>query len=686
MKKTYVYDFETIGNCFLAIYINIKDTSDMEIFQISDFKNDLVEFVRFNQDLIRNKNYIVSFNGLSFDAQVAKLIIDNKYELLGLDKSVSARKIFSYAQQVIDHRNENGWNLFNVKDLLWNEIDLAAINNYNNKQKFASLKWLQFNMDWHNVMDMNCKPSDILTEEQIEELQVYCINDCLSTRELLTRNVEQIEVRDNLSEHFGLELQNLSEPKLVKAILSDLLSKDLNIPKKELKKKRTFRSKIHLDEVILPYIKFQTKPLQDTLIKFKNLALDAENLKGSFAHKVTYRGLELSFALGGIHGAKRGIYAEEDDMIIKSFDVKSYYPNLCIRNKWGPAHFDPAIYCNRYEWFYDERLKYPKSNPLNYLYKIVLNSAYGLSNDKHSFLKDSLLTMQTTVNGQLLLVQLMEELCESIPGARPIMINTDGGEIILPKEYVPVYEDICTKWEKMTNLILEFEDYQKLIIWDVNNYIGIFKPYEIEKEKAKSMYDSSYPKPLMRKRKEKYFHYPVKLKGRFEIDKQLHKNKSNRIKPIAIYNYFVHGKSPEETIKENKNIYDYCAGVRAKGGWKVVQTCIEDGDIFNEDSQKTIRYFISHKGCKLIKRKEEVLTENMYGKNKHGEDVLIKKAGDTLVKEIKVEASGVMEQVAIQIDPNKSFDEYRVNFQYYEKLIRKEIETVEPLATQTSLF
>jgi len=219
---------------------------------------------------------------------------------------------------------------------------------------------------------------------------------------------------------------------------------------------RTRRDTIHLGEAILPYVSFITPTLQQTLGKFKNLKLDGENLKGSFKHKVTYRGLEFSFALGGIHGAKRGLYKEEDEMIVKSFDVKSYYPNLCIRNKWSPSHFDAEVFNNRYEWFYDERLKYPKSNPLNYLYKIVLNSAFGLSNDKHSFLKDSLLTMRITCNGQLLLVMLMEKLCENIPGARPIMVNTDGGEIVFPKEYEPLYDEICKEWEDMTNLVLEY--------------------------------------------------------------------------------------------------------------------------------------------------------------------------------------------------------------------------------------
>jgi hypothetical protein len=664
MKKTYVYDFETIKNCFLAVYINIKDTSDIRKFEISDYHNHYQEFIEFNDELIKNQNYIVSFNGLNFDAQVAKFMMDKYNALKRADGSTIALSVFNFVQELFKLKDEKGWAKYRHSDFKWNEIDLAAINNYNNKQKFASLKWLQYNMDWHNIMDMDCEPDDILGQDEIIKLTRYCINDCLSTRELLTRNVEQIKVRTDLTEHFGIPLQNLSEPKLVKAILQNLLAKDMGIDEYELKDKQTYRKQIHLSEAILPYISFQTPELQKTLSKFKSLVLDGNNLKGSFKHKVTYRGLEYSFALGGIHGAKRGIYKAEDGMIIKSFDVKSYYPNLCIRNGWSPAHLPADIFCKRYEWFYNERLKYPKSNPLNYLYKIVLNSAFGLSNDKHSFLRDSMLTMKITCNGQLLLVMLMEQLCESIPGARPIMINTDGGEIILPKEYEPLYDEICRKWEEMTNLVLEFEQYEQLIIFDVNNYIGIFSGYELEFDKAKEMFDNQFPKPLIKQKDGKVFHYPIKLKGRFEIDKPLHKNKSYRIKPIAIYNYFVHGVDPEKTVLRHDNIYDFCAGIRAKGQWKITQTCVEDGDLYNHKTQKTVRYFKSNQGCKLVKRLEQ---------------------GDE-VKEIKAEADKSLEYVAIRVDNNKPFNEYPVKHDFYLKLIRDEIHNVEPPTVQTTLF
>lgn len=686
MKKTYVFDYETIKNCFLAIFINIKDSSDIVCFEMSEFQNDFAKYVEFIKELAENQNYIVSFNGLNFDSQISWHSIQQFDVWKKSTGSEISGNVFVFVQELIDLRNTKGYCTYKHSDLPWNEIDVAAINNYNNKAKFASLKWLQFNMDWYNVMDMNCKPSDLLNQKQILELKRYCINDCLSTKALLIKNLEQIKIREDLSKHFDLKLQNLSEPKLVKAILLKLLSEDLNIKPHELKKKQTYRKKINLDEAILPYIKFKTKPLIDTLTKFKGLVLDGENLKGTFAHKVKYRGLELSFALGGIHGAKRGIYEAKDGLVIKSFDVKSYYPNLAIRNKWSPAHINADIFCTRYEWFYDERLKYGKKDPLNYLYKIVLNSVFGLSNEKSSFMKDSFLTMQITCNGQLLLTQLLEDLCENIPGARPIMVNTDGGEIIFPKEHMHIYDRICKEWEKQTDLVLEFEEYEKLIIWDVNNYIGIFKPYEVEFEKAKEQFDKSFPKDLFKQIDGKTYHYPIKLKGRFEIDKALHKNKSYRIKPIAIYNYFVHAKKIEKTMRENTNIYDYCAGVRAVGNWKIKQTCYEAGDMVNHDTQKTVRYIVSKRGCKLIKEEKSIVKESFHMTNKAGVIVKTYNKGDTSIKQIKVEAEKVLERVVIKIDKDQPFENYEINYDFYAKLIKNEIETVQPIINQQSLF
>ena len=204
--------------------------------------------------------------------------------------------------------------------------------------------------------------------------------------------------------------------------------------------------------------------------------------------------------------------------------------------------------------------------------RFILNSTYGLSNDENCFLYDPEFTMRITINGQLSLSMLYEMICEEIPGTVPLMQNTDGLETMIPREYVEQYMEICARWESITNLQLEHDTYSKLVLGDVNNYIAIT-------EDGKS-----------------------KCKGRFEYkDLALHKNKSFLIIPKALHAYFVDGIQPEDFIKANKNIFDYCGGVKIKGDWRFVEHKITDGIYATKDLQHTLRYYISKPGNKILK-------------------------------------------------------------------------------------
>ena len=63
-----------------------------------------------------------------------------------------------------------------------------------------------------------------------------------------------------------------------------------------------------------------------------------------------------------------------------------------------------------YEGIFEDRKKIPKSDPKNYVFKIILNSTYGLTGDENSFLYDPKMTMDITINGQLSLSMLYEML------------------------------------------------------------------------------------------------------------------------------------------------------------------------------------------------------------------------------------------------------------------------------------
>ena len=55
-----------------------------------------------------------------------------------------------------------------------------------------------------------------------------------------------------------------------------------------------------------------------------------------------------------------------------------------------------------------------------------------------------------------------------------IQINTDGITVRIPVSEKRHFYNLCKEWEKETALILEYVAYKKMIIRDVNNYMGLY--------------------------------------------------------------------------------------------------------------------------------------------------------------------------------------------------------------------
>ena len=625
-------DYETLSNCFIAVFEDIK-SEHREIFVIHESRNDLVPFLTFLIRNIKHNEWHVSFNGLGFDSQITEYFLTNGHELLEMSGDEIARFIYSKAQYVIQKQRDGEFLDFSPKDLQIRQIDVFKLNHWDNPAKRSSLKWIQYTMDWTNIIDMPIHHKSYIVEEQIPEIINYCINDVRSTKQIMQFSKEQINLRRALTEEYNIDLFSASEPRISKELFLHFLSKQTGIKKYELRQMRTHRPKIVVNDIILPYVEFKTATFQNLLKKFREVVIYPGETKGGFKYSAQYKGVKSDYGLGGIHGARTSrVYESTEDMIIMTSDVTSFYPNLAIRNGWAPGHLPKEAFCQLYEWFFEERKKIPKKDPKNYVYKIILNSTYGLSNDENSFLYDPEFTMRITINGQLSLTMLYEMICEEIPGAIPLMQNTDGLETMIPREYVEQYMEICARWEKITNLQLEHDKYSKLILGDVNNYIAVT-------EDGKS-----------------------KCKGRFEYkDLALHKNKSFLIIPKALHAYFVEGIKPEDYLAQNQNIFDYCGGVKIKGDWKFVEHAIIDGEFQKKEVQHTIRYFISKSGCKVIKT-------NLFDG-----------------REIQVEAGPWMQTIYID-HKEQSFDDYNINLAFYLDKIKKEIAGLEPNKNQLKLF
>ena len=651
--KHWVMDYETLSNCFVAVFEHYK-TPETKVFVVHELQNDFDKFLEFIQDNVNNKEWHISYNGLGFDSQVTHYIIDNYSSWKEYTPAQIANTIYLYAQRCIHKSNNKEFSDYPIWKMSVGQIDVFKLHHWDNPAKRSSLKWIQYSMDWDNILDMPLShETEIKSQEEINTITKYCINDVKSTKEIFNRSKSEIKLRKELTQTYGLNMFNASEPRISKEIFGYYLTRQLNINKAELRKMRTYHDTIKVADILLPYLSFTSPEFTLIFDRFKALEVDASKVKGSFKYSINYKNVKTDFGLGGVHGARnKGVFKSSEDMVIMSSDVSSYYPNLAIVNKWSPGHFPKEEFCRQYKWFYEERKKIPKSNPMNYVYKIILNSTFGLSNDDKSFFYDPELCMRITINGQLTLMMLYEQIMERIPDAVALLQNTDGIETMIPRKDMDTYLEICKEWEYKTGLQLEHDEYDQLVLADVNNYIGVNTFREVNITKWREI-KQSQPHYLFKVDNDKFYYAPVKLKGRFDFHNlQLHKNKSKLVIPKAIYQYFVNDVLPEEYLNTNKNILDYCIGGKSKGDWKQVAKYIKDGQYTEKDLQKINRYFISNDGVKIVK--------------------VNKNDG----REIQLESGKWLQTLYNKMKVEPKWDNYNINRGYYLNAIEQEINSI----------
>lgn len=561
MKKIWFWDLETL-NIFTATFVD-KDSNEIRTFVISNTKDQRKELFEFLETEVVG---LIGYNSIFFDAQ----IIEYMYRY----PKCTAENIRGYAYAITSDNNRRPDVAEN--NLRHKHLDLFRALSLSVKAKRTGLKWCEYQIDFDNIEDMPSQGEGVNWEEMVLS---YNLNDVLATKALYFKNIHEIELRKTLTKREGINLMNSTEPDMAKKLFAKYLSKAMGISEWDLRSMGTDRNVVKVSDIIFPYIEFKTEKLQQVLEAFKKLELGK---KDKFDLQVKWQGIDVVFGLGGLHGSPNNKIIESNDKyIIKSFDATSYYPHLMFKNDLSPEHLPKEIFLPLYEGFYHERQSISKKDPRNYILKILLNSSYGLTNDEYSFLRDRLVTLAICINGQLLLSMLFERLTLEIPDTQLIMCNTDGAEVLMPREYEDKYQEICKWWEELTQIPLEHVEYQKLIIGDVNNYIALYTDNK------------------------------TKTKGRFEFENiPLYKNKSHSIIPRAIYNYFIHDIPVEETILNHRNIFDFCAGVRAKKsdikGASHYELQWIDGDrLASQKLSKTVRYYISKKGKHLFKCYED---------------------------------------------------------------------------------
>ena len=577
-----VYDLECLSNLFTYTGYRPK-TNTWYQYVICPWRNDAKDLYNHLKEDIRQ----VGFNNLAYDYPLLHHFLrhwEGEYELFSGRELAQA--LYVKSQYLIDQ-------LFTeVKKPLIPQIDLYKIWHYNNAARATSLKDLEIAMRMDSVEEMPFNHTHWCKEGDEIKVLSYNKNDVLATYKFLLVTVgktdyplykgkNKLELRYNLNKKFHVNVTNLGDVPMGEELMLQLYSRKTNQNPYYLKKSGgTPRSVINLKDCIPSWANIKSKEFKKFLEQIKQTSIKGE--KGEFQFSVIFHGISFDFGTGGAHGCiKPGVYESNDEWIILDLDVSSLYPSVAKSLKLYPEHLG-IQFMNQYSGFIDDRIlekhksKLERDNVLIEGYKLILNGTYGKSKEEKSFLYDPLYTYRTTIAGQLFISMWAERMVEAVPELKFIQINTDGITIMIPKDKLELIRQVDEQLTKETTLVIEEAFYSKMFIRDVNNYGAIY---------TDSTKDNEH----------------IKLKGDFEVDKEFHKDPSMRIVPLALKNYFVYNIPIEDTIKQNRDIFNFCLRLKTNSKSTPYYKYLEDGKIVNKPLNRTTRYYVSNSGGNIYK-------------------------------------------------------------------------------------
>ena len=632
------------------------DTVKSDIFYISDTDdNQLIELVGYinsmeahyetittadgnvTQTPIRTDLY--GFNNLSYDDLMIKafLMYFNRFD----STKYLIEFLYNISQKIIKLQSD--------KDAFYNDKELELIRNYKlpyatidlqkvfalhaagvnidknsgERIKFGkSLKQTSINLKWHELLDFTLPPIDeeeynlywckqdryrglklselnkLITNDfdryvlpkYIKPMLYYNKNDVFLCGEIVRQKPDEVKLRYSLSNAFNLNLLSCSRANIADKLLAKFYSELSGLNKKQFEKLRTERTKLSFNKIIFPHIKFQTPELQKMLAEMKQVVITRTN-KDAFSKEIEFYGTKYTLATGGIHSVDRpGIFRSTDDYTYIHYDIGSFYPSTMVAYNIAPKHLNQQVFTKMVDYFRTTRLKCKHtSDDVEMLIKgvpnklsaealkIVINAIYGKFGSETYFLYDRFAQMQVTINGQLMVMMVIESL--ELAGIHVISANTDGIIVKLYKNKEEQFKQITDEWCAFNKMTADSERYKLFITRDINNYLNVQSNDTIEFKGALD------PKQYL---------------------KDLKKGYDMPIVAIAVFEYLVNNIPVMTTLRNHKDILDFCKTQNVGRQFEVVYDVCEKGVIHHVHSQRHVRFYVSTKG--VIIQKENKTT------------------------------------------------------------------------------
>lgn len=564
------YDIEVYQNLFCITFTKytgetrqylLWDEFDNHSF---DFQEEIANTRQTIRKVLKQKNTFVGYNNIHYDDPMLFYFLHHTITNHFLKDVKYYSDALIRKEEKIDKRN-----------CFWRRIDCSQ--NWTTSTRMArnlSLKSLACNLNYPVISDLPYHESSVFkNRSDVDKLLEYNARDNEMCKLVFDAIFSDIELRFNLGQRY----------KIFNAVNVD----KVNLGMKVLIK--TYCELTHLDEkqIIVPDYLYTTETLhvKDLIQIPESFALEKqqlyepmmffENLHVKFTDKnknytFNLNGVNYTIGLGGLHSNDSPMHKQfNNDEKIYAPDVQSYYPNLIINLKLFPRHLGVDLLAT-YADFYKQRIeaKQKGNKQVAEDLKLLLNGFSGSLKNQYAKVFDPKANVTMVVNGQLYLLLLAQMFHNE--NIKVISANTDGVEVILKKDQLDTYHNVCKLWESRLNLILEHTVYKEMYRLNVNNYLAVTDTGKL------------------------------KQKGDFVTNPVLEVSHDNLIIPFALQKYLVDNIPVEKTIEENlNNKYLFCEAKKLNKASEVYWG--------NQRVQRLNRYYASRNGLYLyVKRKDSM--------------------------------------------------------------------------------
>lgn len=668
----------------------ISDTDDSQLLKLVEYINsmearyiedtpvryDMFGYNNQGYDDMMFKAFMMYFNRFDNSKLLCKKLKDINDKLISLQDDKDA--LWKDRELDLIRKYRLPWatvDLFKVYAL--NSVGVNVDKDTGERKKYGkSLKQVSINLKWHNLLDFTLPPIDdeegdiyrkrpeyrgmnneqlnaIITNDfdryvlpkYVEPMLHYNKNDVYLVCEIARQKPDEIKLRYSLGHAFQLNLLCSARSNIADKLLYKFYSERSGLKPEAFKDLRTNRTALSFKKIIFPHICFQTDELKEVLEDMKKVVIYRTN-KDAFEKVIKFHGTTYTIATGGLHSQDRpNVLKSTDDYTYIHYDISSFYPSVMVAYNIAPKHLNNAVFVKMVDYFRLTRIKCKHTKDEDgqvvagvhnklaaEALKIVINAIYGKFGFDSYFLYDRFAQMQVTINGQLMVMMVVEAL--ELAGIHVVSANTDGIIVKLPKDKEDEFKNITDDWCAQNKLGADSERYKLFVTRDINNYFDIQSNDKVEYK------GSLDPKQYLKDLKKGY-DMPVVAK--------------------AVFEYFANGVPVMETLIHHKDILDFCKTQNVGKQFEVVYQKVVDGKVIDVHSQRHVRFYVSTKGVIIMK-------ENVHDKKRSvlasGKPVIILNKlddKDIALRDIAYsyyyeEAYKIINPIMLGISPNQKGD------------------------------